>query len=205
MFFTAPNSQFGHLLKLPEATDIGGEVNNAMREVEKNNPYIAGVLPKSYNLFSSVLLKGLLKKISEIPVSLDFDAFGRIYEYFLGKFAMSEGQGEVNSTTLQHCSVATQVIELFHEEFLTLLVVLEGCLFSRPDLLRNIIQPAGTFYMWREKTDETGRLARLNLAIHGFEGDIRHGGNVNSHYDDPHDSIGAFDFVLANPPTMSMQ
>jgi type I restriction enzyme M protein len=51
-----------------------------------------------------------------------------------------------------------------------------------------------------EKTDETGRLCRLNLAVHGLEGDIKHGGNINSYYDDPHTATGAFDFVLANPP-----
>src|SRR3989442_568738 len=51
-----------------------------------------------------------------------------------------------------------------------------------------------------EKTDETGRLCRLNLAVHGLEGDIRHGGQVNSYYDDPHDATDRFDFVLANPP-----
>ena len=51
-----------------------------------------------------------------------------------------------------------------------------------------------------EKTDETGRLCRVNLAVHGLEGDIRHGGNVNSYYDDPHDATGRFDFALANPP-----
>ncbi|MCB1610807.1 MAG: N-6 DNA methylase, partial [Xanthomonadales bacterium] len=51
-----------------------------------------------------------------------------------------------------------------------------------------------------EKTDETGRLCRLNLAVHGLEGDIRHGGNINSYYDDPHTATGKFDFVLANPP-----
>jgi len=51
-----------------------------------------------------------------------------------------------------------------------------------------------------EKTDDTGRLCRLNLAVHGLEGDIRHGGNVNSYYDDPHAATGQFDFLLANPP-----
>jgi type I restriction enzyme M protein len=51
-----------------------------------------------------------------------------------------------------------------------------------------------------EKKDETGRLCRLNLSVHGLEGDIRHGGNVNSYYDDPHAATGKFDFVLANPP-----
>jgi type I restriction enzyme M protein len=51
-----------------------------------------------------------------------------------------------------------------------------------------------------EKTDDTGRLARMNLAIHGLEGDIRHGGHINSYYDDPHEAVGKFDFVLANPP-----
>lgn len=51
-----------------------------------------------------------------------------------------------------------------------------------------------------EKTDETGRLCRLNLSVHGLEGDIRHGGNINSYYDDPHTASGQFDFVLANPP-----
>jgi type I restriction-modification system DNA methylase subunit len=64
-----------------------------MRDIEKYNPQLAGVLPKSYNIFTSTLPKELLKKVSEIPASLDYDAFGRIYEYFLGEFARTEGQG----------------------------------------------------------------------------------------------------------------
>jgi len=93
VLYLSPEARFDYLLNLPEASDIGAKVNSAMREVEKHNPQLAGVLPKTYNLFTSTLLKELLKKISEIPATLDFDAFGRIYEYFLGEFAMSEGQG----------------------------------------------------------------------------------------------------------------
>jgi type I restriction enzyme M protein len=76
ILYLAPEARFDHLLTLPEAANIG-----AMREIEKHNPQLAGMLPKTYNLFTSTLLKELLKKVSEIPASLDFDAFGRIYEY----------------------------------------------------------------------------------------------------------------------------
>ena len=63
-----------------------------MADIEKHNPQLAGVLPRNYQIFNGTLLKELLKKVSEIPVSLDYDAFGRIYEYFLGQFARTEGQ-----------------------------------------------------------------------------------------------------------------
>ena len=93
ILYLSPEARYDYLLTLPEAADIGGKVNAAMRDIEKHNPTLAGVLPKTYNLFTSTLLKELLKKVSEIPASLDYDAFGRIYEYFLGAFAMTEGQG----------------------------------------------------------------------------------------------------------------
>ncbi len=64
-----PNARFDYLLNLPEAADIGAKVNEAMRDIEKHNPQLAGVLPKTYNLFTSTLLKELLKKVSEIPAS----------------------------------------------------------------------------------------------------------------------------------------
>ena len=93
VLYLAPEARFDYLLNLPEVADIGGQVNEAMRAVERHNPQLAGVLPKTFNLFTGTLLKELLKRMSEIPATLDFDAFGRIYEYFLGEFAMSEGQG----------------------------------------------------------------------------------------------------------------
>jgi type I restriction enzyme M protein len=161
------------------------------------------VLPKTFNLFTSGLLKQLLKKMSEIPVTLDYDAFGRIYEYFLGEFAMSEGQGGGEFYTPSSIvRLLTEVIEPFHGRILDPACGSGGMFVqSARFVAEHRANPAAELAICGvEKTDETGRLCRLNLAVHGLEGDIRHGGNVNSYYDDPHAATGQFDFVLANPP-----
>jgi type I restriction enzyme M protein len=112
-------ARFDYLLNRPEAENIGAKVNAAMRDIEKHNPQLAGVLPKTYNLFTSTLLKELLKKVSEIPASMDYDAFGRIYEYFLGEFAMSEGQGGGEFYTPSSIvRLLTEVIEPYHGRIL---------------------------------------------------------------------------------------
>ena len=92
LLYLPPGARYQELLELPEGADIGERLNAAMGLVEAANSKLAGVLPRSYNLFTPQLLAELLKRISEIPTSLEFDAFGRIYEYFLGQFARSEGQ-----------------------------------------------------------------------------------------------------------------
>src|SRR5437899_4974237 len=92
VIYLTPNARYEQLLGLPEGTNVGQKINEAMADIEKHNPQLAGVLPRTFQIFNSVLLKELLKKISEIPVSLNYDAFGRIYEYFLGEFARTEGQ-----------------------------------------------------------------------------------------------------------------
>ena len=203
ILFLSPTARFDYLLNLPEAQDIGGRVNDAMRDVEKHNPKLAGVLPKSYNLFTSTLLKELLKKISEIPATLDFDAFGRIYEYFLGEFAMSEGQGGGEFYTPSSIvKLLTEIIEPFHGRILDPACGSGGMFVqSARFVAEHQKNPAAELSICGvEKTDDTGRLCRLNLAVHGLEGDIRHGGQTNSYYDDPHSATGQFDFVLANPP-----
>jgi len=203
ILYLSPEARFEHLLNLPEAADIGAKVNGAMRDIEKQNPQLAGVLPKTFNLFTSGLLKQLLKKMSEIPVTLDYDAFGRIYEYFLGEFAMSEGQGGGEFYTPSSIvRLLTEVIEPFHGRILDPACGSGGMFVqSARFVAEHQKNPAAELAICGvEKTDETGRLCRLNLAVHGLEGDIRHGGNVNSYYDDPHAATGAFDFVLANPP-----
>lgn len=203
VLYLAPEARYDALLALPEVADIGAKVNDAMRAIEKHNPQLAGVLPKTYYLFTPTLLRDLLKKVSEIPVSLDFDAFGRIYEYFLGEFAMSEGQGGGEFYTPSSIvKLLTEVIEPFHGRIFDPACGSGGMFVqSARFVAEHQKNPAAELAICGvEKTDETGRLCRLNLAVHGLEGDIRHGGNVNSYYDDPHAATGQFDFVLANPP-----
>jgi type I restriction enzyme M protein len=203
VLYLAPEARFDYLLTLPEAADVGAKVNAAMREIEKSNPQLAGVLPKTYNLFTGTLLKELLKKVSEIPASVDFDAFGRIYEYFLGEFARTEGQkGGEFYTPASIVRLLAEIIEPFHGRILDPACGSGGMFVqSARFVAEHQRNPASELAICGvEKTDETGRLCRLNLAVHGLEGDIRHGGNVNSYYDDPHTATGQFDFVLANPP-----
>jgi type I restriction enzyme M protein len=203
ILYLPAEARFDFLLNLSEAENIGAKINLAMRDIEKQNTRLAGVLPKTYDLFTSTLLKELLKKVSEIPASLDYDAFGRIYEYFLGEFAMSEGQGGGEFyTPVSIVRLLTEIIEPYHGRILDPACGSGGMFVSSARFVaEHNKNPAAELSIHGiEKTDETGRLCRLNLAVHGLEGDIRHGGQINSYYDDPHNATGAFDFVLANPP-----
>ncbi len=201
--FLAETARYGHLLTLPEGAQIGEAINQAMRDIEQDNTALAGVLPKTYNLFSGTLLKELLKKVSEIPVSLEFDAFGRIYEYFLGEFARTEGsKGGEFYTPSPIVRLLVEVLEPYHGRILDPACGSGGMFVQSARFVsEHKADPARELAIYGvEKTDETGKLARMNLAIHGLEGDVKHGGEINSYYDDPHQATGRFDFVLANPP-----
>jgi len=82
---------FIELLKLPEGNDIGKAINEGMVAIEADNSELNDILPKNYNQFDNRILVSLLKIFNSVQKELEGDAFGKIYEYFLGKFAMSEG------------------------------------------------------------------------------------------------------------------
>jgi type I restriction enzyme M protein len=200
ILYLPTEARFNYLLNRPEAENIGAKVNAAMRDIEKQNPQLAGVLPKTYNIFGSTLLKELLKKISEIPVSSDYDTFGRVYEYFLGEFAMAEGQGGGEFYTPSSIvRLLTEIIEPFHGRILDPACGSGGMFVQSARFVsEHQKSPAKELAVYgQEKERATGDLCRMNLAVHGLEGDIK---QAISYYDDPHDATGRFDFVLANPP-----
>ena len=200
MLYLPAEARFDHLLHLPEASNVGAKINDAMRAIEQQNPQLAGVLPKTYTIFGGTLLKQLLKKMSEIPISADYDTFGRVYEYFLAEFAMTEGQGGGEFyTPFSIVRLLTEVIEPYHGRILDPACGSGGMFVQSARFVsEHRKNPAKELAIYgQEKERATGDLCRMNLAVHGLEGDIK---QAISYYDDPHAATGRFDFVLANPP-----
>jgi type I restriction enzyme M protein len=200
VIYLTPNARYDHLLNLPEGSNVGQAINEAMADIEKHNPQLAGVLPRTYQIFNSTLLKELLKKGSEIPESLEYDAFGRIYEYFLGEFARTEGQkGGEFFTPSAIVRLIVEIIEPFHGRLLDIASGSGGMFVQSARFVHEHRKnPSAELSInGQEKVGATVALSRMNLAIHGLEGDIR---EANSYYEDLHQSTGRFDFVLANPP-----
>ena len=103
------------LMRLPEGSNIGKAINDAMRAIEDENEDLKDVLPKTYNRMDNSVLVTLLKTFNSIPMDIEGDAFGKIYEYFLGKFAMSEGQkGGEFFTPTPIVKLIAEVIEPYH-------------------------------------------------------------------------------------------
>ena len=108
-------ARFSTLLNLPESANLGKAINDAMRAVEEENEDLRDVLPKTYNRLENGILWELLKVFNGIPMDMEGDAFGRIYEYFLGNFALTEGQrGGEFFTPNSIVRLIVEIIEPFH-------------------------------------------------------------------------------------------
>ncbi len=208
VLYLPPEARFDRLLNFPEGglkgVGLGKAVDEAMRAIEKSNTQLGGVLPRTYQSFNGRLLKELLKTFSTIPVDLEGDSFGKIYEYFLSEFAAAEGSmGGEFYTPISIVRLLVEVLEPFRGRILDPACGSGGMFVQSARFVAEHKKSGGASALsihGVEKVDDTGRLCRMNLAVHGLEGDIRHGGESNSYYDDPHNLAGRFDFVLANPP-----
>ena len=193
-------SRFEGLLNLPEGADVGRAVNEAMAGIESSNPDLQGVLPKDYARIPDDILGELLRLLRPLPEVIEGDRFGLIYEYFLGEFAFSEGsKGGEFFTPTSIVRLIVEILEPFHGKIYDPACGSGGMFVQSAHFVeRHRRDPSAELSIYgQEKTGDTVKLAKMNLAVHGLAGDIREG---NTYYEDLHDALGEFDFVMANPP-----
>lgn len=200
VIYVPEKARFQKILTLPEGFLNGGVINDAMNAIEAENASLKDILPKNYNVIENATLKELLKLISSIEVDKGGDVFGKIYEYFLGKFAASEGsKGGEFFTPTALVKLIVEIIEPFRGWILDPACGSGGMFVQSARFIQNHEKdPESEITIYgQEKTGDTVRLCKMNLAVHGLEGDIR---ESNTYYEDSHDCVGKFDFVMANPP-----
>jgi type I restriction enzyme M protein len=206
VMYIPDEARWSNLMQLPESVNIGKAINDAMRAIEAENDDLKDVLPKTYNRLDNRVLFALLKNFNAIPMDIEGDAFGKIYEYFLGNFAMAEGQrGGEFFTPTSIVKLIVEIIEPYHGRIYDPACGSGGMFVQSADFVNRHkakAQFTGTpmesiVIYGQERVAETVRLCKMNLAVHGLGGDIR---QANSYYEDLHNSPGKFDFVMANPP-----
>ncbi|BCB21158.1 class I SAM-dependent DNA methyltransferase [Bosea sp. ANAM02] len=191
-------ARFSRLLALPGTADLGAELNAAMKGIAEANPDLAGALPQGYQGLPNAVLQELLRLLA--PLKIEGDAYGLIFEYFMGQFASSFMQkGGEYFTPASIVKLIVEVIEPYHGAILDPACGSGGMFVHSAEFVRRHHKaPESEISVFGvEKMADTLRLCRLNLAIHGLSGDLR---EASSYYDDPHKLIGRFDFVMANPP-----
>ena len=200
VMYLPEKARYSYLLNLPEGADIGRAINEAMRAIETENDELRDVLPKNYNRLETETLVTLLKNFASVPMDVDGDLFGKIYEYFLGEFARAEGsKGGEFYTPTSIVRLIVEVIEPYRGRILDPACGSGGMFVQSARFVeQHKKSPTAEISIYgQEKVAETVRLCRMNLAVHGLAGDIREG---NTYYEDHHKSTGEFDFVMANPP-----
>jgi type I restriction enzyme M protein len=200
VLYLPEQSRFANLLHLKEGDNLGKSINDAMSAVEEENPSLKGVLPRSYQSLSNATLVSLLRSVNSILGDLEGDAFGKVYEYFLGKFAITEGaKGGEYFTPTSIVRLIVEIIEPFNGKILDPACGSGGMFVQSARFVeehRNGKHSRLSIY-GQERVDETVRLCKMNLAVHGLEGQIS---QSNTYYEDPFKSVGQFEYVMANPP-----
>lgn len=216
--FLPKKAQYAYLVALPEnisdaglttatgepINSLGEVVNNAMELVEQQSEQLSGVLPKNYTIFSDELLSELLRIFNNSALDdVGGDIIGRIYEYFLNKFAKNIAQDDgVFFTPKSLVKMIVNVLEPTQGVLLDPACGSGGMFVQTGDFVEQAGMLANntmTFY-GQEKVEYNAQLCLMNLAVHGLTGVIKSGDEANTFYHDAHNLNGCCDFVMANPP-----
>ena len=211
-------AQYDWLVNLPEniasanlknisgqsMNSLGEVVNNAMELVEKQSEQLTGVLPKSYTEFSDELLGELLRIFNNNALDeVGGDVIGRIYEYFLNKFAKNIASDDgVFFTPKSLVKMIVNILEPKSGVLLDPACGSGGMFVQTGDFVNDAGLQANssmTFY-GQEKVEYNAKLCLMNMAVHGLTGVIKSGDEANSFYHDAHNLEGCCDYVMANPP-----
>ena len=216
--FLPREAQYAYLVELPEnipaagltnwrgevMNSLGEVVNNAMELVEQQSEQLSGVLPKDYTMFSDELLAELLRIFNNSALDeVGGDIVGRIYEYFLNKFAKNIAQDDgVFFTPKSLVKMIVNVLEPTQGVLLDPACGSGGMFVQTGDFVEHAGMLANntmTFY-GQEKVEYNAQLCLMNLAVHGLTGVIKSGDEANTFYHDAHNLAGECDYVMANPP-----
>ena len=211
-------AQYDYLLNLPDdiasagilnkdghtMNSLGEVVNNAMQLIEEQSEQLTGVLPKSYTDFSDEILSELLRIFNNSALDeVGGDIIGRIYEYFLNKFAKNIASDDgVFFTPKSLVKMIVNVIEPKSGILLDPACGSGGMFIQSRDFVNHSGMNANnamTFY-GQEKVEYNAQLCLMNMAVHGLTGVIKSGDEANSFYHDAHNLNGCCDYVMANPP-----
>ena len=195
-------ARYDYLLNLPDDTNIGERVNHAMELVEQQSAQLSGVLPKTYTSFKNDLLQGLLRIFNNSALNeLKDDVIGRIYEYFLNKFAPAVASDDgVFFTPKSLVRMIVNIIEPKRGVVLDPACGSGGMFVSSADFTEQYginANMAMTFY-GQEKVEYNAKLCLMNMAVHGLNAQIVSGDDANSFYHDHFSLEGRCDFVMAN-------
>lgn len=197
-------AQFDYLVNLSDDQPLGEAVNHAMTLVEEQSEQLTGILPKSYTMFSDELLRELLRIFNNKTLDeIGGDVIGRIYEYFLSKFAKAVASDDgVFFTPKSLVKMLVNVLEPKQGVMLDPACGSGGMFVQTGDFVNAGGMNANTqmtFY-GQEKVEYNAQLCLMNMAVHGLNGRIISGDEANSFYHDAHNLAGKCDYVMANPP-----